>query len=203
LIGAFFLNRLDAALEKLDLFYVRFIGRYPGSRTHALEASERSEGRQSGLGMFRFGQNPEKTFIGRVERGFDFLGYHFSRAGLSAAKQTVINFIERASRLYEQGRCTPLGVSPLEMYAKRWLCWLHAGVGAIMRLRRQPDDWWLFFIVCATKPAVQYPPLLAGQDAVVGIRGRELRHCDTIARPPLHALEDEVDAVSVPSHHLA
>src|ERR1700730_5474827 len=45
--------------------------------------------------------------------------------------------------------------------------------------------------------------LLAGPNAVVGIPGREFRCCYTKARPLLHALEDEVDAVSVPSHHLA
>jgi hypothetical protein len=34
----------------------------------------------------RMDKHPEKTFIGRVECGFDFLGYHFSTAGLSVAK---------------------------------------------------------------------------------------------------------------------
>jgi hypothetical protein len=57
-------------------------------------------------------------FIGRIERGFDFLGYHFSSAGLSVAKQTVASFIEKASRLYERERWTPSGASPLEMYAR-------------------------------------------------------------------------------------
>ncbi len=31
----------------------------------------------------------------RIERGFDFLGYHFSRAGLSVGKKTIAHFIER------------------------------------------------------------------------------------------------------------
>ena len=26
-------------------------------------------------------KHPDKRFIGRVEKGFDFLGYHFSRHG--------------------------------------------------------------------------------------------------------------------------
>ncbi len=30
-------------------------------------------------------KHPDKTFIGRSEKGFDFLGYHFSRDGLSMA----------------------------------------------------------------------------------------------------------------------
>ena len=33
--------------------------------------------------------------IGRIERGFDFLGCHFGRARLRVAKQTVANFIEK------------------------------------------------------------------------------------------------------------
>jgi hypothetical protein len=32
-------------------------------------------------------KHPDKTFIGRIERGFDFLGYHFSPDGLTAAPQ--------------------------------------------------------------------------------------------------------------------
>ncbi len=30
-------------------------------------------------------KHPDKTFIGRIEKGFDFLGYHFSPEGLSMA----------------------------------------------------------------------------------------------------------------------
>ena len=29
-----------------------------------------------------------QPFIDRIDRGFDFLGYHFNPAGLSVAKQT-------------------------------------------------------------------------------------------------------------------
>jgi hypothetical protein len=53
------------------------------------------------------GTAPDKTFIGRIERGFDFLGYHFTRAGLSVARKTVQYFLEKASRLYEQGAVPP------------------------------------------------------------------------------------------------
>jgi hypothetical protein len=113
LIGAFFLNRLDAAQEKLDLFYVRFMDDILVLAPTRWKLRSAVKAVNQVLECLGLDKHPEKTFTGRVERGFDFLGYHFSRAGLSAAKQTVINFIERASRLYEQGRCTPLGVSPL------------------------------------------------------------------------------------------
>ena len=37
----------------------------------------------------------DKTFIGKIELGFDFLGYHFSPDGLRLAEKTVHNFAER------------------------------------------------------------------------------------------------------------
>jgi hypothetical protein len=38
----------------------------------------------------------DKTFIGKIERGLDFLGYHFGPTGLTVAKKTIANFIEHA-----------------------------------------------------------------------------------------------------------
>jgi hypothetical protein len=39
-----------------------------------------------------------------AERGAasPYLGYHFSPAGMKIAAKTIANFIEKASRLYEQ-----------------------------------------------------------------------------------------------------
>ncbi len=65
------------------------------------------------LGALGLLKHPDKTFIGRTERGFDFLGYHFGPDGLSVAKKTVENFVARAIRLYEQepeGAVKPLPV---------------------------------------------------------------------------------------------
>ncbi len=102
-----------------------------------------------------------KTFVGRVERGFDFLGYRFSPQGLEIAAPTRARFVERATRLYEQergkarsrlvatdserGRAGPrtsaegggsrgAGCFPgLREYVRRWLRWTRAGlpVGAV------------------------------------------------------------------------
>ena len=48
------------------------------------------------LGELRLEKHPNKTFIGRIEHGFDFLGYHFSPAGLTVAKKTIENVSELA-----------------------------------------------------------------------------------------------------------
>lgn len=43
-------------------------------------------------------------------------------------KQTIANFIEKASRLYEQERRAVSAVSPLEVYVRQWLKWARDGV---------------------------------------------------------------------------
>ena len=55
------------------------------------------------LNELRVEKHPEKTFIGRIAKGFDFLGYSFEPKGLSIAPKTLANFLERKTQLYEQG----------------------------------------------------------------------------------------------------
>jgi len=75
------------------------------------------------LGALRLEKHPDKTFIGRIEKGFDFLGFYFSRSGLRVAMATVERFVERAARLYEQDREASLSPSRLGMYVRRWVGW--------------------------------------------------------------------------------
>ena len=41
--------------------------------------------------------------LGRIAKGFDFLGYSFEPKGLSLAPKTLANFLDRIAQLYEQG----------------------------------------------------------------------------------------------------
>jgi len=61
----------------------------------------------------------DKTFIGRIEKGFDFPRYHFSPEGLSMAEKTIEKFLARAVRLYEQEREEPFGSPLLGLYVRR------------------------------------------------------------------------------------
>ncbi len=80
------------------------------------------------LGSLNLEKHPDKTFIGRIERGFDFLGYHFGPAGLSVAVKSVEQFVARATRLYEQEPGEAFASSRLGLYVKRWLRWTRGGV---------------------------------------------------------------------------
>ena len=45
----------------------------------------------------------DKTYIGKISKGFDFLGYRFNNLGLRGlANKTIINFINKATKLYER-----------------------------------------------------------------------------------------------------
>ena len=72
-------------------------------------------------------QHPDKTFIGRISRGFAFLGYAFQPAGLEVAPPTIKRCVERVSRLYEQG----VDLVHIGTYVRRWLRWARSGLRAL------------------------------------------------------------------------
>ena len=75
------------------------------------------------LNQLKVWQHPDKTFIGRAEKGFDFLGYHIqprnhsSPARLTVAKETKQQYVSRVTRLYEQGSISEV----IEGYVRRWV----------------------------------------------------------------------------------
>lgn len=80
-------------------------------------------------------QHPDKTFIGKIEKGFDFLGYHFSRDALRLAESTLKKHVERLHRLYEQQTCKNATSEEVAFilggYVRRWIGWCHAGLSEI------------------------------------------------------------------------
>ena len=71
---------------------------------------------------------PDTTFIGRTERGFDFLGCYLCPEGLTMAARAIEQFVERALRLYEQEPGGLGGSSRLGSYVRRWVGWTRAGL---------------------------------------------------------------------------
>ncbi len=79
--------------------------------------------------------HPDKTFIGRVSKGFDFLGVQFSShesssplitptiqpspVAQSRLRTQLENHLSKAAQLYEQGRLHTL--ARLELYLTHWL----------------------------------------------------------------------------------
>ncbi len=129
LMGAFFLAELDERMERSGMFYVRFMDDILVLAPTRWTLRRAVKAVNEVLGGLCLEKHPDKTFIGRIGRGFDFLGYHFSREGLSVAKATIQKFVERATRLYEQKRERPDGPSALGKYVRRWNGWVRGGLG--------------------------------------------------------------------------
>ncbi|MEO9387030.1 hypothetical protein [Chromobacterium phragmitis] len=89
------------------------------------------------LGKLGLRQHPDKTYIGRVAAGFEFLGYHHTDKDITVAAKTLQRSREQITRLYEQGADhTRVG-----KYLRRWLRWCESGIerlgecAAVMGLR--------------------------------------------------------------------
>jgi hypothetical protein len=128
LLGAFYLLELDKKMEKLDVKYFRCMDDIlilPPTRWKLKKAIRVLN---QTFNELKPEKHPDKTSIGRIKKGFDFLGYHFSPDRLGIATATVERFMRKAYRLYEQ-EPGENGHSPwLGMYVKRWLLWTRAGL---------------------------------------------------------------------------
>ena len=144
LMGALYLKQLDERMADTGLFYTRYMDDWVilAPTRWKLRAAIRVV--NATLAELKVEQHPDKTFIGRIAKSFDFLGYHFSPAGLSVARQTVERFVARACQLYEHG---PPGESALERlgaYVRRWWQWVRAGVpgdGLLKGLDSVLEEW--------------------------------------------------------------
>ncbi len=58
------------------------------------------------LASMRLDTHAVKTFLGQMQRGFPFLGYHFSPGGLMVAAKTIDYVVEHMHQPYEQESST-------------------------------------------------------------------------------------------------
>ena len=135
MLGAFYLNELDQQfeqdVEQGKVFYIRYMDDIlimTKKRWVLRKAIKRLNGI---FNQLQLEKHPDKTFIGKIAKGFDFLGYHFDRERLSLAAKTVSNAIVKVYRLYEQNKTEPdKGSAVIDKYCRRWLTWTVAGLHA-------------------------------------------------------------------------
>ena len=71
---------------------------------------------------------PLLTIGGRIAKGFDFLGHSFKPKGLSIAPKTLANFLERMTKLYEQGA----DYRRIGQYVRNWWRWVNTGASVCL-----------------------------------------------------------------------
>ena len=84
---------------------------------------------------------PNKTSIGIIERGFDFLGYRFSGKTLALARTTYERFMEHIRRLYEQKKTALERAAVLDEYVTHWLRWVYSGLHGLDVFVSFPSDY--------------------------------------------------------------
>lgn len=90
-------------------------------------------------------QHPDKTFIGRIEKGFDWLGYRFNGRGLYApAISAITQHHHKIYQFYElTQRCKETETTLQQWiadYSQRWQRGLHSGLGTI-RMKGYTRPW--------------------------------------------------------------
>ena len=124
LMGALFLKPLDDRMAELGCFYVRFMDDWVILAPTRWKLRRAIKATNEVMEELLVEKHPDKTFIGRISHGFDFLGYWFSPHGLSVAKKTVDRMLEKVRRLYEQGA----SVGRILSYLSLWERWVRSGL---------------------------------------------------------------------------
>ncbi len=156
LLGALYLTPLDRAMESLEKRYGIKYQRYMDD--FLIFTSTRQKMRMAIRVMhkilehLKLSVHPGKRYIGKTEKGFDFLGYriHPNRL-LRPAKQSLDRLNERCRRLYEQGGRE----SRLRRYVQRWYRWLLGGLGARVCRKGRFTRIWKYVLNQLSHPSFQ------------------------------------------------
>jgi hypothetical protein len=86
---ALFLKPLDDAIQGSGLFYARFMDDWIGIAPTRWKLRKAVKQVNAILNRLLLKKHPDKTFIGKAERGFDFPGYFFRPGLLRVAKKNI------------------------------------------------------------------------------------------------------------------
>jgi len=126
LLGAFYLMELDRKMETLDVKYFRYMDDILILAPTRWKLKKAIRVLNRTFNELKLEKHPDKTLVGRTERGFDFLGYHFKPKRIGLAQKTITNFTTKALRLYEQ-EPPHHKMRRLGAYWLRWIRWTTSG----------------------------------------------------------------------------
>ncbi len=128
LIGGSLLRHVDSYFGgRENLFYARYMDDFiifTQTRWHLRKAIKRL---YEFFDLGGFETHPDKTQLGRIDNGFDWLGIWYAPEGPRIAPRAIENHRERIARLYEQARLRKLSKAETDNrvreYETRWLSW--------------------------------------------------------------------------------
>ncbi|HVS89392.1 MAG TPA: reverse transcriptase domain-containing protein [Candidatus Acidoferrum sp.] len=128
-MAALYLEPLDRRLETAGLTYARFMDDWVILAPTRWSLRRAVQMVNETLRELRVEQHPDKTFIGRIERGFTFLGYWITKQGVTGVAPSAWEaFRGRVARLYEQDAPQEEILRRIGQYVRRWKRWELSGV---------------------------------------------------------------------------
>jgi RNA-directed DNA polymerase len=128
LISCFYLYELDNEMAGKAVFYRRYMDDLIVLAPTRWKLRKAIRTVNQHFSALKLKQHPDKTTLGRIANGFDFLGYQFGREKITVSKRTLENHIRRLTQLYEQKKHPPNWKMLLDDYRQHWLTWVYAGI---------------------------------------------------------------------------
>ena len=147
LLGALYLTPLDLAMVELETLlgigYRRFMDDFVifASTRHKLRFALRKM--YAVLNLLHLDIHPDKRYIGKTIKGFDFLGYRIRpNRRLRPSTTSLYRLLERARRLHEQGA----NYARLWQYVNRWYLWLRGGLAGQVSMHGGITRLWVYIL---------------------------------------------------------
>jgi RNA-directed DNA polymerase len=135
ILGALYLKALDDHFADKNLYYVRYMDDILILTKTRWQNRKAVKKLNLILNQLKVEKHPDKTYIGKIENGFDFLGYQFHGNHLTVSKKTVEKHVLHWHQLYEQQKQKKATSEEmtfvLDCYVKRWQRWAAAGLQGI------------------------------------------------------------------------
>ncbi len=135
ILGALYLKALDDHFTDKNVYYVRYMDDILILTRTRWQNRKAVKQLNQQLNKLKVEKHPDKTYIGKIKNGFDFLGYHFNGNQLALARKTVEKHVLHWHQLYEQQKkkkaTSEEMASILDCYVKRWQRWAAAGLQGI------------------------------------------------------------------------
>ncbi|HFF8968838.1 reverse transcriptase domain-containing protein [Serratia marcescens] len=128
LIGASLLHHVDSYFDAQEgTYYARYMDDFVLLARTRWQLRRCIKQLHQYFNLTGFETHPDKTQLGRIEHGFDWLGVWFTPTGTTIAPRALENHRIKRLRLYEQARRRGLSIADsearLRAYEARWTLW--------------------------------------------------------------------------------
>ena len=159
MIGASLLHHVDSYFaSREEIFYVRYMDDFLLFTRTRWSLRRMVKQLATFFDLGGFSTHPDKTQVGKIEHGFDWLGLWFGTEGPTIAPRALENHRARRVRLYEQARRKRLSATETDVlvqaYEARWNTWAEGMLAAALpsraasRRNTRNGPWYGWRIVC-------------------------------------------------------